>query len=771
MSLSQRLNGAKSDGSGAMDPERYEALIKQLKLLSRSQASLFKAYIHSKLHDVEKVINKASVYLTEVGGSDSQAKDLKAALSRVNLEELHVDVVATRIQLQDELSQLRAAIENGGSLPVGTVKVEVPSSTPSPELEKKMSEQADAIKALEADNQKLRELLREAKNEIAAQAAKPTGFGDVDRLSKEVARLKDNLSDSELQMTTKDSQINSLRSEVDSQKKLVAFEQAEKTKLQAELSALQAKISAMEVERAQEKSSTESSVASKIKAANDAAERKLRETIDHYEQEKKELEDAMAAEIEEIEKSKEDEKAKFSAEIDKREKQLAALKKVNATLNRNLQKVRRNMEDISGTLQGLRTDSRRELQDFGRAIRTEYSALITSRLRAVAEENRAIQAKYVREMTERKKLHNMIQELKGNIRVFMRCRPPTTRELEQFGNDAQCVSFPGASEVRVINEKNREKTWEFDEVFDWSTSQEQVYSDVSQLVTSVLDGFSVCIFAYGQTGSGKTFTMMGPPDNRGVNTRALEELFQKTSARAGEWTDTITVSILEVYNEEIRDLLADHRSDDKLQVKIGEYGNYVPGLTQVPVNDNDQVLRLIATADRNRASAVTNMNEHSSRSHMMLTVNLVSEFHPTGVVYRGKLNLVDLAGSERLDKSGAVGQALKEAQNINKSLSALGDVIAARAQKQGHIPFRNSTLTYLLQDSLSQDSKTLMIVCASPILYNAEETFCSLNFASRVRTVELGKASKQTMSSKAPPASGPSSAAAGRRTSSANTLR
>jgi kinesin family protein C2/C3 len=103
---------------------------------------------------------------------------------------------------------------------------------------------------------------------------------------------------------------------------------------------------------------------------------------------------------------------------------------------------------------------------------------------------------------------------------------------------------------------------------------------------------------------------------------------------------------------------------------------------------------------------------------------------------------VDLAGSERLDKSGATGVALKEAQNINKSLSALGDVIAARAMKQGHIPFRNSTLTYLLQDSLSQDSKTLMFVCVSPVIYNAEETFCSLNFASRVRSVELGKASK-----------------------------
>lgn len=116
---------------------------------------------------------------------------------------------------------------------------------------------------------------------------------------------------------------------------------------------------------------------------------------------------------------------------------------------------------------------------------------------------------------------------------------------------------------------------------------------------------------------------------------------------------------------------------------------------------------------------------------MMLTATIVSEFKQTGVVTRGKLNLVDLAGSERINKSGAQGQALKEAQNINKSLSALGDVIAARAQKNAHIPFRNSTLTYLLQDSLSQDSKTLMIVCISPVVYNAEETFCSLNFAAR----------------------------------------
>jgi kinesin family protein C2/C3 len=115
-----------------------------------------------------------------------------------------------------------------------------------------------------------------------------------------------------------------------------------------------------------------------------------------------------------------------------------------------------------------------------------------------------INKKYLREMSERKRLHNVVQELKGNIRVYLRCRPPTSKETETFGNDSMCVTFPNVGEIKVFNsEKNREKVWEFDEVFDPATSQEQVYNDVSALVTSVLDGFNVCIFAYGQTGSGK----------------------------------------------------------------------------------------------------------------------------------------------------------------------------------------------------------------------------------------------------------------------------
>lgn len=301
------------------------------------------------------------------------------------------------------------------------------------------------------------------------------------------------------------------------------------------------------------------------------------------------------------------------------------------------------------------------------------------------------------------------------------------------------------NEVRVFNsDKGRDKTWEFDEVFGLSATQAQVYAEVSPLVTSVLDGYNVCIFAYGQTGSGKTFTMSGPPDDFGVNTRALEDLFARIAERKNEVRDMISVSLLEVYNEEIRDLLVDARASGsaKLEVKQGEFGNYVPGLTSIPVKNLAEVIDVLAQGDRNRSQTATNMNEHSSRSHMMLTITLASENIGTGAVTRGKLNLVDLAGSERIDKSGATGQALKEAQNINQSLSALGDVIQARGNKQAHIPFRNSTLTYLLQDSLSKDSKTLMFVCVSPVSFNAEETFCSLNFASRVRSVELGKASK-----------------------------
>mmetsp|Transcript_6469 Transcript_6469/g.19426 ORF Transcript_6469/g.19426 Transcript_6469/m.19426 type:complete len:288 (+) Transcript_6469:1465-2328(+) len=248
-------------------------------------------------------------------------------------------------------------------------------------------------------------------------------------------------------------------------------------------------------------------------------------------------------------------------------------------------------------------------------------------------------------------------------------------------------------------------------------------------------------------GSGKTYTMNGPPENRGCNLRALHDLFVKSKERRRDQIeDVITVSVLEIYNESIRDLLRDpSKGLKKLEVRRNERGNYVPDLTTVEVHDDAEVLELMDMADSVRAAASTDMNEHSSRSHMLLSVHVDTLHKSSGMRTFSKLHLVDLAGSERINKSNATGQALKEAQNINKSLSALGDVIAARGADQKHVPFRNSTLTHLLQDSISQDSKTLMFCCISPVTYNVDETFCTLNFASRVGNVELGKASKQVV--------------------------
>lgn len=551
--------------------------------------------------------------------------------------------------------------------------------------------------------------------------------------------------------------------------------------MQEELNTLRRDLAASSAEGKRQLDSSRAAEAEAKKQADDrlaikiAELEKAREEVEkRLEAEKDEMMDAMAQEVEELEATKNAEVENLQREKDalkadlekshddksKAEKRADELNRGKHVLKNEVLKLKKKWDAATKTLKDLRKQTETEVNTMRALVLQQLGPKgpLNMKIKEVTVELGkqvdVITGKYHKEMRERKKLHNVIQDLKGSIRVYLRCRPPSSREIAESGTEANCVSFPGDGEVKVTNEKSREKTWEFDEVFNHESTQEAIYEEVSGLVTSVLDGYNVCIFAYGQTGSGKTYTMGGPVENRGVNTRALQDLFAIAQERTEEFNTTITVSMLEVYNEDIRDLLKADDGGDKLEVRQGEFGNHVPGLTMVAVEEARGVFDLFGLADRNRSQTATNMNEHSSRSHMMLTVHVVSEHRATGAVSRGKLNLVDLAGSERINKSGATGQALKEAQNINKSLSALGDVIAARAARQAHIPFRNSTLTYLLQDSLSQDSKTLMFVCISPIMSSAEETFCSLNFAARVRTVELGKAAKHTAAAAPVPAAG-----------------
>lgn len=205
-----------------------------------------------------------------------------------------------------------------------------------------------------------------------------------------------------------------------------------------------------------------------------------------------------------------------------------------------------------------------------------------------------------------------------------------------------------------------------------------------------------------------------------------------------------------MHHAQVRDLLVDPRKSNsadgksKLDVRQSAAGNVVPGLTEVPVQSTAEVAALMARGAESRAVGSHDMNEHSSRSHSILTITANGTSLADGSTLTSKLNLIDLAGSERVSKTDATGERLKEAQNINRSLSALGDVINALGKKGkgGHVPFRNSKLTFLLQDSLSGNSKVLMFCNISPVSYNVGETMCTLNFAARCRSVELGQARK-----------------------------
>jgi len=312
------------------------------------------------------------------------------------------------------------------------------------------------------------------------------------------------------------------------------------------------------------------------------------------------------------------------------------------------------------------------------------------------------------------------------------------------------ITFPSDDVLRVINpEKKTSHDFDFERVFRPGSTQESVFADVVGLVQSVMDGFNVCIFAYGQTGSGKTYTMEGPKEDPGVNLRALSSLFAISEERKTTMAYDISVTMLEVYNETIQDMLGTH--DGPLKAVQGEDGMEVKDLTKRTAASIDEVLKILREGQKSRTVVKTDMNDKSSRSHLITSCYIRGRDLLNGREHLGKLHLIDLAGSERVGRSGVTGAALKEAQSINSSLSALGDVIAARASKAGHVPYRNSVLTHLLQDSLEKNSKTLMFVQCSPAHADSGESICALKFAHRVRKVELGKAEK-TEKKKAAPA-------------------
>ena len=395
------------------------------------------------------------------------------------------------------------------------------------------------------------------------------------------------------------------------------------------------------------------------------------------------------------------------------------------------------------------SDIRVQMQSMTAGLLPSLRPMLTRHVHSIGDhfkaETAALALAYRKEQLTRKALFNQLQELKGNIRVYCRVRPLSSREKD---SDVNGVTFPDAGQLTIANpEKRTSHSFEFDQVFGMASTQDEVFAEVSELVTSVMDGYNCCIFAYGQTGSGKTFTMSGSREQPGVNIRALDRLFTTAQEREVDTVYSIRITLLEIYMERVVDLLGDTPSGQQQPLKVvqGAQGMVVQDLTYATVQSKDEVLDALEKGSKNRRVSSTAMNADSSRSHLILSVYVVgrSRFGLTGAAGRevvGKLHLIDLAGSERISRSGVTGEGLKEAQSINSSLSALGNCIAARANRAAHVPYRDSTLTYLLQDSLEKNSKTLMFVQVSPNTSDAGESICSLRFAERVRKVELGKA-------------------------------
>uniref|UniRef100_A0A8C6P239 Kinesin-like protein n=1 Tax=Nothobranchius furzeri TaxID=105023 RepID=A0A8C6P239_NOTFU len=319
-----------------------------------------------------------------------------------------------------------------------------------------------------------------------------------------------------------------------------------------------------------------------------------------------------------------------------------------------------------------------------------------------------------------------------NIKVLCRFRP--LNESEIVRGDKFIPIFQGEDTVIFGG-----KAYVFDQVFPTNTTQEQVYNTCAkQIVKDVLGGYNGTIFAYGQTSSGKTHTMEGnlhDPQAMGIMPRIAQDIFEHIFAMDENLEFHIKVSYFEIYMEKIRDLL--DVTKNNLSVHEDKYRvPYVKGCSERFVTSPEEVMDVIDEGKANRHVAVTNMNEHSSRSHSIFLINIKQENVETEQKLSGKLYLVDLAGSEKVSKTGAEGAVLDEAKNINKSLSALGNVISALAEgTKSHVPYRDSKMTRILQDSLGGNCRTTMFICCSPSSYNDVETKSTLMFGQRAKTI------------------------------------
>ncbi|KAK9792707.1 hypothetical protein WJX73_008450 [Symbiochloris irregularis] len=414
------------------------------------------------------------------------------------------------------------------------------------------------------------------------------------------------------------------------------------------------------------------------------------------------------------------------------------------------------LQDVSGQLQqAVQARSELEIQSQDKAARlarmegelgaiqdaigtgsTDQAEMLGRLISRVAH----LDASLAQSRAAQRAMHNQLVELRGNIRVFCRLKPSST---------AAVAALADGVSVAAHTPEGKDATFTFDRIFAPDAQQSAVFAEAAELVQCALDGYQVCLFAYGQTGSGKTHTMQGTdhPDRQGIIPRAVAQILEQAELLEQQgWQYELHASYIEVYNETLRDLLAEGKGrdvgkiTDQNAIRHDPHGGQtmVVGAVRAAVQTPKEAQVLMRRAGRARAVEATAMNAESSRSHSVFMLHITGRHAASDTCLQGALNLVDLAGSERLARSGVEGQRAKEACLINKSLSALADVFSALAAKSPHVPHRNSKLTHLLQPCLGGTGKTLMLVNINPEPASIQESLCTLRFAAKVNGCETG---------------------------------
>ncbi|CAH1253064.1 KIFC3 [Branchiostoma lanceolatum] len=535
-----------------------------------------------------------------------------------------------------------------------------------------------------------------------------------------------------------------------------AGEKKEKQRAEEEkkkISALEKKIAQLSAAAAARPAASERPTTAKGTDAK--TEAKLKQLQELYQAQKKEAQEAkdraktLERELKELKSVAASAAAGEKTGAKKTEKQLKDLEKKLESEKKKIERetkkadgLEQELKEVTKERDGLQADLKKkeaELDNLGVAAKQGLEAMekaeqLEKEVKKLTAENKTLTENYNSERVLRKKYYNMVEDMKGKIRVYCRARPLSGSELER-GN-VKIIRSPDEYTIQVDSNRGT-KEFQFDSIFGEEHSQEKIFEDTNNLIQSAVDGYNVCIFAYGQTGSGKTFTMIGDKDQRfpGVAPRAFDRIYELIEENKSKFSCEVFVYMLELYVDKLIDLF-NHASDTKLDIKKDKKGMVtIQGSVIKKATTSKELFALFDEGSKNRHTSSTKMNADSSRSHLIVGIIIESTNITTGTMTKGKLSLVDLAGSERVAKTGATADQLKEANSINKSLSALGDVISALSSEQSFIPYRNNKLTMLMQDSLGGNAKTLMFVNISPADYNAEETVISLTYASRVKLI------------------------------------